>query len=320
VSNYTLEEVRKIGERHGLAMLPVLHKPFRLQEFNARLDKIPSSAAVSTAEELLSVALRNNWLEVWYQPKVDLKSMQIRGAEALIRLRHPDRGILPPSAFLPPPGNQLYQPLTDFVVRRALADWSSMAAAQSAAGGRVDHRFAVNVPASVLRTREFIDNVLRHLPSHPQFPGLMVEITEDEAIADPELAREITIQLKLHNILVSIDDFGSGHSSLERLIQIPFAELKLDRSFVDGCSVDKRKYSICQNVVGLAHRGRMMAVAEGVENADDLQTLIGMGYDMAQGFFLAKPMQWEAVVGMLASSQPINGSESSSRAAKSNEE
>ena len=305
----TLEEVRKIGVHHGLAMLPVLHKPFRLQEFLARLAKIPSSDATSTAGDLLSAALRNNWLEVWYQPKVALRSMLIRGVEALVRLRHPDRGILPPSAFLPPPGTPLYQPLTDFVVKRTLADWSSMAAAQATTGAWANHRIAINVPASVLRTHEFIDNILRRLPQHPQFPGLMVEITEDEAFADPEQAREITIQLKLHNILVSIDDFGSGYSSLERLTQVPFAEVKLDRSFVDGCSIDKRKNAICKQVVDFAHRGKMIALAEGIETVADLETLIGMGYDLGQGLLLAEATEWQSVCAMLASPEPIDVSQ-----------
>ncbi len=310
----TLEEVRTIGEHHGLAMLPVLHKPFRLPEFLERLARIPSSDSASTAEDLLALALRNNWLDVWYQPKVALKSMLVRGAEALVRLRHPDRGFLLPSAFLPPPGSPLYQPLTDFVVRRALEDWSSMAAAQATTGAWANHRIAVNVPASVLRTHEFIDNILRRLPRHPQFPGLMVEITEDEAFADSEQVREITIQLKLHNILVSIDDFGSGYSSMERLTQLPFAEIKLDRRFVDGCSLDKHKNAICQRVVDFAHRGKMTVLAEGIESVADLNTLMDMGYDLGQGFLLAKPMEWRHVCPMLASSEPVNVSQYGSRA------
>ena len=141
----------------------------------------------------------------------------------------------------------------------------------------------------------------RHLPAHTQFPGLIVEITEDEAVSDPEFAREVAIQLQLYNIHVSIDDFGAGHSLLARLNELPFAELKLDRSFVDGCSTDDRKRSMCQAVVDLAHRSRLMAVAEGVETDDDLQTLIAMGYDMAQGFFLAQPMESGDFVKMLSS-------------------
>ena len=235
----TIEEVRKIGERRGLAMLPSLKKPFRLDNFRASLAeaKKPEAADVSNGPDLES-ALRHNWLELWYQPKIELKSMEICGAEALIRLRHPDSGIASPATFLPEPGDELYQPLTDFIVRRSLADWSSFAAWPTVGANWTKKRLAINVPVSVLQSTDFIANVRRHLPAHPEFPGLIVEITEDEAISDPELAREIAIQLRLYNVHVSIDDFGVGHSSLARLGELPFAELKLDRSYVDGCSTD----------------------------------------------------------------------------------
>ena len=292
----TLDEVRKIGERRGLAMLPSLRKPFRLQELRARLAEVIEPTSVVAGGSDLEAALQNNWLELWYQPKIELKSMTVCGAEALIRLRHPERGIMLPAAFLPAPGDPLYLPLTDFVVRRSLADWSSFAAWPSISGEWTTKRLAINVPASILQSADFVSKVRRHLPTHAQFPGLIVEVTEDEAISDPELAREIAIQLQLYNIHVSIDDFGAGHSLFARLNELPFAELKLDRSFVDGCSADERKRSMCRTVVDLAHRSRLMAVAEGVESDEDLQTLIGMGYDMAQGYFFAKPMKSEEFV------------------------
>lgn len=281
----TLAEVHKIGKHHGLVMLPFLRKPFRVEELKARLSAV-TDLTVDIAEGVsLEDALQNNWLELWYQPKIDLKSKLVCGAEALIRLRHPEHGLVSPAAFLPPPGDPLYQPLTDFVVRRSLADWPSFA------DNRITTRLAINVPASILEGPDFVANVRRHLPKHPKFPGLIVEITESEAISDLELTREIAIQLKLYNIDIAIDDFGTGHSSLARLKELPFAELKLDRSYVDGCSTDKNKRIMCQNVVLLAHKANITAVAEGVETAADLKTLIDMGYDVAQGFFFARPMQ-----------------------------
>ena len=291
-----LEEVQTIGARYGLGMLPFLRKPFRVVELVARVASVMGHASASTGDVNLLTALENNWLEVWYQPKFDLRSMSVCGAEALVRLRHPEHGIMPPAAFLPPAGDPLYQPLSDFVIRRSLGDWPLLASVWS------NIRLAVNVPVSVLQSSGFVSGVRRHLPEHPQFPGLIVEITEDEAISEPEIAREAAIQLKLHNIHVSVDDFGAGFSSLERLKELPFIELKLDRSFVDGCSGDDRKRSMCQSVVELAHRFKMTAVAEGVETQDDLQVLIGMGYDMAQGYYFEKPMTGEDFIKMLGSS------------------
>lgn len=293
-----LAEVRTIGEQRGLAMLPTLHKPFRVDELRASLSLIPDDAdvdAITWADHGLEAALKNNWLELWYQPKIDLRSRVICGAEALIRLRHPTEGVMQPGQFLPPPGDALYSPLTDFIVRRSLSDWSMFAER------KMTSRLAINVPASVLQRPDFVSNLRRHLPTHPNFPGLIVEITEDEAISDPELAREIAVQLKLYNVLVSIDDFGAGHSSLARLKELPFAEIKLDRRFVHGCADDLRKRSMCEAVIELARRFNIVAVAEGVENQDDLKVLIEIGYRVAQGFLFAKPMQATEFVQLLLS-------------------
>ena len=302
----TLDEVRKIGQRRGLAMLEPLRKPFRLAELTGRLAQLDEPTDVAASGDTLDAALQHNWLELWYQPKIDLRKMEICGAEALIRLAHPEKGIIPPVAFLPEAGDPLYGPLTDFVVRRSLADWSTFAAWPSIGGNWNEKRLAINVPASILQGGNFVENVRRHLPAHPSFPGLIVEITEDEAIKDPNLAHEVAIQLKLYNIHVSIDDFGAGYSSLSRLSELPFAELKLDRSFVDGCSTDASKRAMCRSVVDLAHRFRLKAVAEGVETPEDLRTLISMGFDMAQGYLFAKPMRSEAFISMLVTGEKVS--------------
>jgi EAL domain-containing protein (putative c-di-GMP-specific phosphodiesterase class I)/ActR/RegA family two-component response regulator len=297
----TLDEARKIGERRGLDMMPVLRKPFRGDDLRARIDEMGEMPAATSGGTDLETALQNNWLELWYQPKIELRTMKVAGAEALVRMRHPECGVIQPAAFLPPPGHRLYEPLTDFVVRRALADWSALAAWPSIGEEWASKRIALNVPASLLHTSHFMENLRRHLPDHPRFPGLIVEITEDEAIADPEQAREIAVQLRLYNVHVSIDDFGIGHSLLTRLAELPFAELKLDRSFVTGCAHDHTKRWTCQTVVDLAHRFGLTAVAEGVENAEDLEQLADMGYDMAQGFYFAKPMKSTDFATMLMS-------------------
>ena len=139
------------------------------------------------------------------------------------------------------------------------------------------------------------------MPKDPAFPGLIVEITEDEAISDAELAREVAVQLKLYNVHVSIDDFGSGYSSLARLKDLPFAEVKLDRSFVNGCAHDKTKRAMCQAVVDLARRFDITSVAEGVETTEDLQVLVDVGYDVAQGFLFARPMVSEDFIDLITS-------------------
>jgi EAL domain-containing protein (putative c-di-GMP-specific phosphodiesterase class I) len=124
----------------------------------------------------------------------------------------------------------------------------------------------------------------------PDFPGLIVELTEDEVISDPDLAREIAIQLKLYNIEVAIDDFGRGFATLEQAQKLPFNELKIDRSKVAGCSEAAHRYRECLGIVELAHRMDMVAIAEGVESERNLQALTQMGCGAAQGMVLARPM------------------------------
>lgn len=299
----TLEDVRRIGSRRGLRMLAPLTKPFRLADLRQRLGDVPASSAAD-ASEGLEAALQSSRLELWYQPKVDLSDLAVVGAEALVRFRHPEQGILPPARFLPPPGDPLYRPLTDFVVRRALSDWSSFAGLPMIAQRWAGARLAVNVPASILQSRDFVTGVRRHLPDHPGFRGLIVEITEDEAIRDPETAREVAVQLRLYGIHVSIDDFGAGHSSLERLDELPFAELKLDRVFVDGCAHDAGKRAMCRSVAELAHRFGMTAVAEGIETVDDLRVLRELGFDVGQGYLFARPMPAADFVGYVAADRP----------------
>jgi EAL domain-containing protein (putative c-di-GMP-specific phosphodiesterase class I)/CheY-like chemotaxis protein len=279
----TLDEVHQIGIRRGLSMVEPLHKPFRLEQLRDRLKAVHREVP-ARFDASLAAALRHNWLELWYQPKIDLKSRLVCGAEALIRLRHPTHGVVPPANFLPAPGDPLYRPLTDFIVAQGLRDWSTFAA------HKMTSRIAVNVPASVLQRPDFVAMLRRHLPDDSRFPGLIVEITEDEAINDPELAREVAVQLKLYNVHVSIDDFGSGYSSLARLKELPFAEVKLDRSFVTGCAHDKTKRAMCEAVVDLARRFNITSVAEGVETQEDLHVLEEVGYDVAQGFLFARPM------------------------------
>jgi EAL domain-containing protein (putative c-di-GMP-specific phosphodiesterase class I)/ActR/RegA family two-component response regulator len=292
-----LAEIQQIGVSHGLAMLPSLQKPFRVSDLKDRLAAVAEVAAApgdkrgaanAPAPKKLVVsldeALRKNWLELWYQAKIDLKSLSVCGAEALVRARHPELGIVLPIDLLPSAGDPLYQPLTRFVIRRAMADWLVLADQ-----GHV-LRLAVNVPASVMHAPDFIGMVRQLLPPDRRFPGLILELTEDEVMREPEWIWELAAQLKLNKVAISIDDFGTAYSSLARLRDLPCVELKLDLSFVANCSSDPHKKALCQTVVDLAHSFGAVACAEGVETPDDLRVLMAMGCDLAQGYLFAKPM------------------------------
>jgi EAL domain-containing protein (putative c-di-GMP-specific phosphodiesterase class I)/FixJ family two-component response regulator len=314
----TLNEIKQIGQRHGLAMLPVLRKPFRAADLKERVAALPESKPTPVEPSPrpkiavdIDKALQENWLELWYQPKIDLKSLCVNGAEALLRGRHPEHGIVPPLDLLPAPGDPLHLPLSRFVIRRAMADWSLFREAG------LPLKLAVNMPVSAIHAPEFILMVRDLLPRDPSFPGLIVEVTEDEVIRDSEWVREVATQLKLYNVWISLDDFGSAYSSLARLNDLPFVELKLDRSYVSNCAADKLKYGLCQTVVDLGHRFGASVCAEGVESAEELRALIGMGFDAAQGYLFAKPMPPEQCVKALSAAKPGRQRAASATAARS---
>jgi len=290
-----LNEAERIGRAHGLWMLPPLQKPVRMADIAGRLDAptLPPAATGNAGENGprhaapradLEEALNEKWVEVWYQPKVCLRSLSVSGAEALVRVRHPRQGLVQPIDFLPPASDPLYKPLTAFVMQRAMADWIGFAQRGFAL------KLAVNIPASVLNAPDFVDLLRRMIPSDERFPGMVLEITEDEIISDPEWLREIATQVRLYNATISIDDFGSAYASLSRLKDLPFSELKLDRSFVAGCADDPLKRSLCQTVVDLGHRFGASVCAEGVEEESDLRSLMSQSFDTVQGYFFAKPM------------------------------
>jgi EAL domain-containing protein (putative c-di-GMP-specific phosphodiesterase class I) len=290
----TLDEIEKIGRRRGLRMLPSLQKPFRAIDLKRRCEQQPEltppspSARPSPVRARPSVdlaeAIREGWLEVWYQAKINLKSLTVGGAEALIRANHPSHGLLTPIDLLPPAGDPLYRPLTSFVLRRAMEDWRLFA--------RQGYplKMAINAPASAIGAPGFVEEVRKAIPHDQSFPGLLVEMTEDEVIANPQGIGEVMARLRIQNTTISIDDFGTAHASLSRVKDLPFSEIKLDRSFVAGCASDPLKYGLCQTVVDLAHRFEVSTCAEGIETIDDLKCLVNLGFDTGQGFLFAKPL------------------------------
>jgi EAL domain-containing protein (putative c-di-GMP-specific phosphodiesterase class I)/FixJ family two-component response regulator len=304
----TLNEIQRIGERHGLTMVPPVQKPFRAADImnslaivtearNAQPPEAPSEPAERKDQKQIRIdpaeALRNCWLRLWYQAKIDLKSMSVCGAEALLRALHPEFGIISPANFLPDWNSAMYQPMTKFVVQQAMADWANF----SDQGQPL--KLSINVPLSTLQSPSFVDLIRNWLPKKPNFPGLIVEVTEGDMLLDPSGIREIATQLKLYNVGISIDDFGGARSSLARLRDLPCIELKLDRSYVSGCATDSAKQSVCAAAIELAHGFGVTVCAKGVENVEDLRTLIELGCHSAQGFLFAKPMDSVHFVKML---------------------
>lgn len=241
----------------------------------------------------LDEALQEGWLEFWYQPKIDLKRKCLAGAEALARIRHPQHGLLWPEHFLPMLDEAELAVLAVHGLRTTLGDWTEFAAAG------FNLRLAVNLPASALRDVPIAALVGEGRPPSNDWPGLILEVSEDQIVRDVALAQRLAPSLKAAGVTVSIDDFGAGYSSLPSLRDLPFDELKIDVSFVKDCAVDPDNAAICQTAIDLAHRFGSAAVAEGVESMADLQALVVMGCDFGQGQMIAPPMPKLNFLGLL---------------------
>ena len=241
----------------------------------------------------IAEALRNNWFEIWYQPKIDLKQKCLAGAEALARLRHPELGVMPPGSFLADIEEGSIAELAEQALLATLCDWSMF----EQAGFNL--HLAVNVPRSVLQKLPIAQLVAQYRPKSESWPGLILEITEDQIVRDDATAKDIAAPLRSNGITIAIDDFGAGYTSFTSLRDVPFAELKIDRGFVNGCATDAANGAICQTAIDLAHRFGSAAVADGVERAADLQALMVMGCDFGQGALIAPPMPKEDFLGLL---------------------
>jgi EAL domain-containing protein (putative c-di-GMP-specific phosphodiesterase class I) len=154
----------------------------------------------------------------------------------------------------------------------------------------VNLRLAVNIPVNVLVKLSISDIVQAHRPATANWAGLVIDVIEEEIVKDLPLAAEIAKKLKLVNVKLAIDNFGRGYSSLARLKELPFSELKLDHAFVRDCGTDKVNAPLCKTVIDLAHNFGSAAVAIGIEKASDALALTSMGCDMGQGFLLGQPM------------------------------
>jgi EAL domain-containing protein (putative c-di-GMP-specific phosphodiesterase class I) len=241
----------------------------------------------------IAEALRNNWFEIWYQPKIDLKRKCLAGAEALARMRHPQFGVLHPGDFLPEVDENSIVELAQQALLATLLDWTIF----DEAGFNL--HLAVNVPANVLFKLPIPRLVAEYQPKSERWPGLILEVTEDQIVRDAAVANDIATQLRVNGITIALDEFGAGYSSFSSLRALPFAELKIDQSFVTGCATDAANAAICQTAIDLAHRFGSAAVAEGVERSADLQALMVMGCDFGQGPLVAPPMPKERFLELL---------------------
>lgn len=221
-----------------------------------------------------------------HQPKLDLRKGEICSAESLLRWRHPIRGMIPPDKFIGMAEETGHiRPLTDWVLNQAIADQRKLREA-----GR-DMVLSVNVSGRLITNEQFTERALRQIKRADA--RICFEITETAVIDNPSLALGVMKNLRDAGIGISIDDYGSGLSSLSYLRTIPAQELKIDKVFVQGMAHGNSDALLVKSTVDLAHSLGMAITAEGVETAEVLALLQAMGADTAQGYFIARPMPIE---------------------------
>ena len=279
-----VKAVRQIGDEYGIAMLPSLPTPFSAGTLRASLAALlPSEPAPSPAVDVAE-ALKAGWLELWYQQKINARTLVPSGAEALVRMRHPAWGVVPPAYFIRDDKDPHYRALSEFVIGRAIEDWYYLLEQQ----GPVD--LSINLPVSFLRDRDAVRHMCLEMPEHPAFAGLILEINSAEVIANLDLVIDVARQVRLHNIAIAIDNVGAEWPSLMGLPSFPFVELKIDHQFVTGCADNRLKQTVCRSIVELAQDNGARAIAQGVETRADFLAAHGMGFDLVQGYLFSKPL------------------------------
>ena len=243
----------------------------------------------------LKRAIENEEFLLHYQPKIDLRSGNITGVEALVRWQHPTQGLVPPARFIPiAEQTKLILPLGEWVLRTALKQQSAWLAAGYSL------RMAVNLAAPQFEQADLANRIARALiDSFAQPDNLELELTESTAMANPDATTSTLLELKSIGVHVSIDDFGTGYSSLGYLKRFPIDALKIDRSFVRDLSTDPDDQTIARAIIGLARALGHTVIAEGVETKEQLRFLMQEGCDEVQGYLLSRPVTADALEKLL---------------------
>lgn len=293
----------RMAKMYGIKLLGVIEKPIMQRQLKTLLltykhsehkwqqPKNAAAASSFTLEEILH-GIREKQFEPFFQPKVDFKTDRITGAEALARWMHPERGMVSPYAFIPLlEQNGNIDELTFLMLEKSAAACRSLHAK--------GHKITVSVNLSLTSLDDTalankITKVVQDAGLEPRH--VILEITETAAMTDVAHALENLARLCMKGFGLSIDDYGTGYSSLQQLTRIAFSELKIDQSFVTDIANNESLRIVVESSIDMARKLKVKSVAEGVETKQDWDMLKSAGCDTAQGYFIAKPMNLASFV------------------------
>ena len=291
-----LDTIETMSAAYGMRLLGTVEKPPTPERFAEMIalhwqakpnpERLKLSVSVFNLEEVLA-GLRAEEFEPFYQPKIDLRTGRVKGAEALARWRHPSSGIVSPYAFLG---------LLEESGQISELTWVMLAqAARQCHGWRddgLDLNVSVNLSVKQLADPAIADAVTWQVTSQGLEPRHMIlEITESAAMTDVGRVLENLTRLRMKGFGLSIDDYGTGYSSMQQLTRIPFTELKIDQSFVMHAAHQESSRMILESSLDMARKLGITSVAEGAETREDWNLLRECGCDLAQGFYIARPME-----------------------------
>jgi EAL domain-containing protein (putative c-di-GMP-specific phosphodiesterase class I) len=272
----------------------VIQKPLKSAAIRRVVNDLGLRCDAAAAIEVnLREVMTEGWLELWYQPTISLKERKMVGAEAFVRARHPDYGILTPEAFMRNAEERDLLDLTRRVLGRAMQDWPAFATLG------IPVELSLNVPVMALSKLSIFGIMWDKKPDTPSWPGLTLEITEQEAISNLPLINKSLAELRAYGISISVDNFALGYSELSRLRDLPFKDIKIDRDFISNCDRDPVNRGLCETFIEFAHKFGLTAVAEGIETTAELSTLREMGCDLGQGYLFAKPQPKNDLLAMV---------------------
>jgi len=297
-----LETAGELGKAQNLNILGSISKPLKpdalkalLLNFKPAEEKKAWVPQAPITEEELKAGIESEELQLVYQPKVSINTGEVSGVETLARWNHKERGILGPGAFIPLAEKcKLIDDMTFSIYKKALRQVGEWLA------NGIDLKTSINISVNTFTLPDFTDFLIQTAQDEGvDTAKIVLEVTESQVMENAIDCLEILMRLRMKKFGLSIDDFGTGHSSMEQLKRIPFTELKVDRAFVYKANENSSTRAILESSVVLAKNLKMEIVAEGAETREDWDLVEQLKCDYVQGYYTAKPMSNEDLMEFL---------------------
>ena len=289
-----LDSAKTLAQQQNLDILGSINKPVTkdkiqamLRSYKPSVQSAPEGPGAMVFADELQTAIINDEISVHFQPQVNVKDGRIVGAEALARWKHPQKNWIPPGIFIGiAEKHKMIQPITDFVFQKSVSETARLRKLG------LNFTISINFSAQVLSSLELPEILCETLANSGLQPSnVIIEVTESSLADDMNVTLDILTRMRLKGFGLSIDDFGTGFSSMEQLHKIPFTELKIDRSFVHEANKNQASRAILESSIALAKNLKINCVAEGVETQEDWDLVAELGCDIVQGYFVARPQE-----------------------------